>query len=85
MHTPHICHTAEGLLEGQSMICAKQLSTREEGNVRNSSLKSHTTAMESGPQFCLHTCCPTIKSLHVVGHVLLYLERNPRTDTNLPK
>lgn len=57
------------------MLRAKQVSTREESDVRNTSLKSHTTAMESGPQFCWHTCFPKIKFLHVVGHVLLYLEK----------
>lgn len=34
------------LLEGQPTLCAKQLSTREEGDARNCSLKSQTTAME---------------------------------------
>lgn len=47
MHTLHTCHTAEGLLEGQSTLCAKQSSAREEGDVRNRSPKIQTTAMES--------------------------------------
>lgn len=47
MHTPHTCHTIEGLLEGQSRLCAKQSFAREEGDVRNSSLEGQTTAVES--------------------------------------
>lgn len=36
---------------------------------------------KSGLQFCLHACFPTIKLLHVVGHVLLYLEKKPQEQT----
>lgn len=75
-HRPYTCHTAEGPLEGMYTLCAKHCSAREEGDIRNGSLKSQMTATESGPRFYVctlasqqlnffyaETCCRTCPTL----------------------